>query len=573
MNAVELDTEVRIRMRDGVSLAADLYLPRARSGVLPTILIRTPYGRAVWRDSGLPARGQARLFARHGFAVVVQDVRGKHGSEGLFRIYVHERDDGFDTLDWIVAQPWSNGRVGTYGCSYLGEVQILLAAERHPAHRAIVASGSGDAAGGFGVREGGAVNLADCVYWFCGPGTVDPELTDPQFDLDLAVETLPVQDIPELFGAPRSDFRNVVTSDVGDGWWTEACRAITVADRFDVPALLIDSWYDSSTASTLALSDRLGRESVSERARANQLAIVAPTEHCAYYGLSDGTIIGELEVGDPSYDYKNLYLRWFRHWLNQESPGTFEHARYTYYAIGPNAWRTSATWPPADLAEQALYLVAASRCDSSPRGTLQTAPPEADGELAFVSDPADPCRSRGGFSLAGEKVGPADRRDLLARDDVMLFTGETLAHPVDLVGAPTVTLFVAVDATDADLSVKLVDLEAQGRVLATTEAYLRLSHRHSLADRTLLVPGLITEVTVSLYPITHRFARGHRIGLLIAGSDFPSHDRNLHASWPNAAATVGSPVRITLHYGPARAATLLLPVAAQPGEGRQRAHP
>lgn len=561
MQGVELNTQVQIPVRDGVRLAADLYLPHQHSGPLPTILLRTPYGRAEWRESELPGRRQARQFARQGFAVVVQDVRGKHGSEGRFRLYAHERTDGFDTLDWIVAQPWSNGRVGTYGCSFLGEVQILLAAERHPAHRAIVASAPGDAAGGFGVREGGAINLADCVYWFSGPGTVDPELTEPPFSLDHALEMLPVQDIPARLGAPPSDYRNVVTVDAGDRWWAETARAITPKDRFDVPTLLIDSWYDPTTASTLALSDRLQRESLSERARGNQFAIVAPTEHCAYYGLSDGTVVGELDVGDPFYDYETLYLRWFRHWLSQESPGPFEHPRYTYYAIGPNAWLTSATWPPPDVAEHTLYLVGVERARARPRGILQSAPPASSGRLAFVADPADPCRSRGGFSFAGEKIGPVDRRDLIVRDDAALFGGDPLAQPVDLVGAPSVTLFVAVDATDADISVKLVDLEPDGRVLATTEGYLRLSHRQGAVGGQPLVPGLVTEVTIVLYPMTHRFAPGHRIGLLVAGSDFPAHDRNLHVGSPNAAATHGSQARILLHHGPTRRALVRLPIS------------
>jgi putative CocE/NonD family hydrolase len=558
------DAGLRIPMRDGAELAADLYLPGGVAEPRGTVLVRTPYDRAVWRP-GAKGADEAELFAGEGFAVVVQDVRGTGGSDGEFHVFRHERDDGWDTVDWIARQPWSNRRVGTFGCSYLGEVQLLLAATRHPCHVAMVPMASAGALHEFGARVGGAVDLLDTVAYFASHGATRERRSRPEIDVARAVWTLPPSRAIADAGGPASDFEQIVLSEPGDAWWTEVTRQVTDDDRFDVPALLLDSWYDQRPAKTLALAERLRATSCSLRARRNQFVVIAPGTHCAWSKLRERTLVGELDVGDARFPLERLWVAWFQHWLDADEPGDFPLAPLTYYTIGANAWRTAPAWPPPGGASLTLALdgdgdaAQPGRAGRLVRGTV-----DEDGHDAYVYDPEDPCPTLGGLSYyPGLGVaGAADQRPLLARPDVAVYLGDVLAHELEVTGEPHAVICFSSSAEDTDLVLKLLDVDPGGRALNVAQAILRLRYRDGLTRPRALVPGEPERVTVELGAVSYRLAAGHRIGLLVTSSNFPAHDRNTNTNLPLDRAAHCLRATNRIHHGPSARSELHLPIAA-----------
>lgn len=296
--------DVLVPMRDGVNLAADLYLPKDAGGRFPVIVMRTPYNKDTYRGS----IGPAEFFAGQGFGVVAEDVRGKWHSEGDYRIQSHDRDDGYDTIDWAATQPWSTGKIGTYGCSYLGENQILLAGARHPKHLAAVpqaaAGGLGSAGGywsGFGAYAQG-VFLTSAVGWFLGAGAKDRNPAPPDsFDFGELLRSKPAIEMIRRIKGPRTN-------------------------------------------------------AVSARARENQYVIISPTGHCGSEAAGEHTMVGDRDVGDARYGYWQMYLSWFDYWLKGVGTGLRSMPKVHYYVIGANEWRTANTWPLPEMRPVPFYL-------------------------------------------------------------------------------------------------------------------------------------------------------------------------------------------------------------------------
>jgi len=569
--AFELDTEVRVAMRDGRELAADLYLPVGAERPLGTVLIRTPYDRREWRPGGEnEGWDPTTVFVEQGFALLVQDVRGKWGSQdsGDFHVYRYERDDGFDTLEWTVAQSWSNGRVGTFGCSYLGEVQLLLAATGHPAHVAAVPQGgAGCTNAEMGFKLGGANPLMDSVGWFSCHGARDFSSVEPGVDIAKAVWQLPTIDAIRANGGPLSDYERVVASEPGDSWWLQETRLMTPHDRFDVPALWVDSWYDRADT-TFAFAERLRRESRSERARRNQFVLLAPCAHCAMSLATADTRVGALRVGDARFPYDALYVAWFRHWLENPDPGDFDWAPFTYYTIGAAEWRTSQTWPPQPERAAALELALTSDGDAARPGAaggLLAEPAERDATDTYAYDPTDPCPSLGGVVIIDYPEigvgGGADQSALRMRPDVATYLGAVLHEPLEINGTPELLVWLSSDAPDTDLVLKLLDVLDDGRCWNVAQTILRLRYRHSLRSPQLMKSGVVYPVRIELPPVSYRFPAGGRIGLMLTSSDFPAYDRNLNDGEAPAHATTPAHARNTIHHGPSWPSRLVLPGA------------
>jgi uncharacterized protein len=562
--AVELDAV--IPMRDGAPLVGDLYRPAGVAEPLGAVLVRTPYGREGWRPR--PERAsKAELFAGQGLAVVVQDVRGTGGSAGEFHVFRHEREDGFDTVDWIVRQPWSNRRVATFGCSYLGEAQLLLATTRHPCHVAMVPMASAGALHEFGARVGGAVDWLDTVAYFSSHGATRERAAEPPIDVERALWTLPPARALRDAGAPDSDFERVVLSDPGDAWWTDVTRQVTERDRFDVPALFLDSWYDQRPAKTLALAERLRATSCSQLARRNQFVVLAPCTHCAWSSLVERTTVGELDAGDARFPLERLWVAWLRHWLEQDEPQDFPLAPVTYYTLGANAWGTAPTWPPPGTSRLTLALDSdgdaalpghGGRLAPAPLG-----PADAERADAYVYDPEDPCPTLGGLSYyPGLGVaGAADQRPLFERPDVALYLGDALPAALEVTGEPHAELCFSSSAPDTDLVLKLLDVEPGGRALNVAQTILRLRYRDGCARARPLTPGEIVRVRLELGAVSYRFASGHRIGLLATSSNFPAHDRNTNTNLPLDRADRCVRATNRIHHGPGNRSELHLPTA------------
>ena len=304
------------------------YFPEGAEEPLPVIQIRTP------RETAAPAENSAaRWFASHGFAVAVQDMRGDT-IRGEYFVSRDDRRDGYDMVSWLAGQPWSNGRIGTYGCSYLGENQ-MRSPPPDPNHAAALPQAAGGSLRYFGLYFGGATELAASLGWFRGagskvfyripPGTprdvilqveemINPAPSPGELDFQAAWRTLPYIDMLKAAGAPPTDFEDFISHEPGDPWW-DHIGYVTPEDRFDVPSLHVNSWYDLGVSETLKLFNLLSDNAESDRARDNQYAIISPTDHCTSEIATSRTVVGERDLGDARLDYWNIYLRWFNHWL------------------------------------------------------------------------------------------------------------------------------------------------------------------------------------------------------------------------------------------------------------------
>ncbi|MCB1355916.1 MAG: CocE/NonD family hydrolase [Maritimibacter sp.] len=533
--------DLRITMPDGVSLATDVYLPKG-DGPVPTVLMRLPYGKRSYGE----VRFWVKELRARGFAVVAQDMRGRHGSEGVFTPWANEGADGAGTLDWIVDQPWSNGRVGTLGCSALGESQLMLAARAHPAHRAMVPIGAGGAigtAGGrnafFGAFEGGILNLAPAAGWFGTEGGKTPEVSGFRPLVPGLLDHLPVVDVVREMRPDPTDYDAFLRHFEDTDYWREL-GYVTGEEPFNTPALFIDSWHDPSVSSTLALADTL------RAAGAPVNTIIAPGTHCGYLGTETATVVGDLAVTPKArFEYVETIAAFLRHHL-ADGPAP-ELPPLSYYALVADDWRRSESWPPPEAQETRLYLSGSGALEVDPEAI-------APGERSFVSDPADPVPSIGGALCCtgdpDERSGPVYQNAIEDRDDLLLFTSAPLDAPLTIAGPVRAELRVSVSTPDTDLALRLVDVDPSGNALLVQEGALRLRYRDGFDRPALLQPGETYPVTIALRDIAYRFEAGHRLRLHVAGTSFPRLERNLNTGGANYDETEMRRAEITLRSTP-----------------------
>lgn len=562
---ITIQKDAMVAMRDGVRLATDIYRPEGAGDRLPVILMRTPYNKATYGGATAPAA----FFAGQGYAVVTQDVRGQYGSQGFYRVQLADARDGYDTIDWIVKQPWATASVGTYGCSYLGEVQYLLSAHRHPALKAMIpqaASGATGSAGdfytNFGTYDGGALTLSSIFGWFgfAGHRTKAPANTTvgvsnlPKIDFAAMLQTLPTATLADRSGFPPSDFMDFVTHPPADPYWAPV-GYLKDTDEFDTPALHVNSWLDVTPEQTLYVANLMRKNSVSARGRDNQFVIMSPTTHCGSERAANPTKVGDREFGDSRQPYFQIYLDWFDHWLKGVDNGVTKRSKFQYYVMGENRWREAPSWPVPAMKPVNYYL-------SGTRG-LEPAVP-ARGSHSFVYDPANPLPSRGGTICCtgnpADQPGIFDQTDLETRSDLLVYSTPVLTKPVTIAGTVTATIYLGSDAKDTDLVAKLIDVDEQGRSWNVVNGIKRVRYRDGMANPTFMAKGQVYRVTVSLKATAYRFLPGHRIRLWVSSSDFPMYDRNLNTGGDNVTETTWVKATNTVHYGPKQASALVLPV-------------
>jgi putative CocE/NonD family hydrolase len=551
-----------VPMRDGVRLSTDLYLPQdPEHDAWPVVLIRTPYDKHSFRDP----TSHAYLFASQRYAVAVQDHRGRYESEGEFFPYTAaDRVDGYDTVSWIVEQEWSTDRVGTYGCSYLGEVQAELAAMRHPNHAAAIIQGAapydGKGLRGFGFLRYGALELVAGFQWCRVPGLkvyfgtpsqtdrfewfqsdeaelfrVGPELRE-ETDLLERLSALPLVDALRQSASPPSDFALWASLEPGDDWW-KGQGTVSEADTFDVPALHVGSWYDVAPTVTLSLFRLFRENAASERGGDNQYLIMAPTTHCQFENVGEETLVGKRPVGDARFPYLRTYLDWFDHFLNGADNATTSMPKVQYFAMGHGEWRSAESWPVPGTTEERWYLCSAGRANTlEGNGVLQAHPPEAEQQDSFVYDPREPVPSVSGpIFAAGDAMieGSADQRDVESREDVLVYTSPQLAQGLEVCGAVAVVLWVASSARDTDFTAKLVDVYPDGEAYNVAEGILRARYRDGLDRARWLEPGDIYRIEIDLEATVNWFAPGHRLRLEVSSSSFPRWARNTNSGGNN----------------------------------------
>jgi putative CocE/NonD family hydrolase len=501
--------EVGIPMRDGVELAADVYLP-AQDGPAPCIVEPTPYGKENMFNVA-----DAELLQSHGYAFVSVDVRGRGKSEGEWTAFVNDPDDCHDAVEWVAAQDWSTGKVGMTGLSYMGWVQ-WAAASRRPPHLTCMVSTS---AAGRWQQEIPYTNGAFQLYfawWTYSTRRRIPEGGD--IDWERVLATLPYGDLGDFINGTGGSWEMLSQHDRLDDTW-KALRFDDLYSQIDVPCLHVSGWYD--------LEDLLGafhhyeNMTAHSPAAADQYLLVGPWSHVGSRFPSDE--YGGVALGaDAAVDMDAEHVRWFDHWLKDAGPGIEDLPRVRVFEPGNNRWRQAPSWP---LSNATLDLFLGVEDGT---GVLGDAP---GGEVETVSyryDPLDPALT--GIDVTGYPVEnpPLDQSANEARADVITFTGAPLAEDLVISGWAHLKLYASSDCDDTEWHVKITDVTPDGASLKVTQGCLRAACRDSLTDLEPLTPGTVTPFDIELWPTHHAFRAGHRVRVTVTSSDYPWFARSLN---------------------------------------------
>lgn len=550
MMDVTIERDVTVEMRDGVKLKADVYRPA--EGSHPALLVRTPYDK---NEISLHADMLHPLDAvEHGFAVIFQDCRGRFGSDGEWEPYVCEGPDGYDTVEWVADQSWCNGRVGITGASYVGVTtwQTVISDPPH-LEAALPIITAGNLHNGWSYT-GGAFELGFNYWWTTASlagGALDfldvseEQLQEwlqeyvPIFDnMPERMRDLPLQDVP-IFEDLAPYYQTWLDHPSYDEYW-EQVDVTKHVDSISVPILEIGGWYDKFTRGHFDTADAI-TEDADEDIRDNHHLIFGPWEHLTQFSLVP-TVTGEREFGVASAMPEivdELTLPWFAYHLQDEDNEIGDLPRIRYFQMGDDEWRVSDEWPPMSE-NTTLYLDSAGAANTRDgNGRLIQQKPQESGIDSYQYDPLNPVPSQGGNTLMQPAGNPGvqDQSEIESREDVLVYTTPRLTEPVEVLGRPEVTLFVASSASDTDFTGKLVDVKPDGYCANISEGILRARYRNSMAEPEFMQPGDTYELTVELWPTAHTFKTGHRIRLEISSSNFPRFDRNPNAEIPVAEAT------------------------------------
>lgn len=565
---VRIEKDVMVRMRDGVRLATDLYFPAGAGAKMAAVLIRTPYNKAPYRDAESDARG----LAGQGYVVAVQDLRGRYLSEGDYLVMAGDGKDGYDTTEWLSHQPWSNGKVGMYGCSYVGDVQIMQAPLRHPNLKAMIPQAAGSSVGSagdryyyFGTRKAGTMEIASGLGWFANAGSKvrgQPAREIPDSTLRKFWKALPLVGMVERAGGPPTDWDDVVSREPSDPWWDQF-GYLKGDERFNVPGLHIGSWYDFGVAEVLLEFNLFRTNAESAAARDNQFAIVSPGNHCQSESLGECTVIGARELGDARFEFYPLYVKWLDHWLKGIDNGVTARPKLMLYIMGRNEWRAEQEWPLKRTQYTRYYLHSDGHANTRlGSGALSTAAPGSEPADGYTYDPDDPVPSRGGPVCCtgnSEAEGSYDQSKIEMRRDVLVYTTPVLKEGVEVTGPLKAVLSVSSSAKDTDFTTKLVDVYPDGTAYNVQEGIVRARYREGFAKKVWMEPDKVYEVTVDLEATANYFGPGHRIRVEISSSNFPRFDRNLNTGGNNYDETKWLTAQNRVHHSAAHPSYLLLP--------------
>lgn len=565
-SSVLVDHETPIEMRDGTVLRADVYR-RAEGGPFPVVLIRNPYGEPMVRTAPVMPAVDA------GLAVVVQHCRGTGTSDGDFVPFENEAADGVDTVAWCARQPWSTGKVGMYGPSYLGMVQLAAATETPLALEALVPVVTpADYHWGLAYRQG-AFQLGQALGWYTLKSAQTlayrasagedvsaemPAVLALMADPAAGYRHLPARDIAVRRVLPS--WREWLDHEERDAFWTNLSYR-DGRDRVETPALHVGGWFDLFLGGTLDNFVTLSGDAATERARRDQRLVIGPWTH------ADGTgAAGELHFGGlasaQGAQLEALQLDFLKAVL-ASGDGEPSGPRVKLFVMGDNVWRDEDEWPLARTEWTRWYLHSG--------GALAPSAPEPGSPPSRYSyDPSDPVPTVGGLTLMNGgpdggvswMQGPRDQRGVEARSDVLTFTSAPLTEDLEVTGPVSVTLHAATSAADTDFTAKLVDVWPDGRALGVVDGVVRARYRDGSGLANPVSPGQPYEYTIDLIATSQVFKAGHRVQVDISSSNFPCFDRNPGNGAPAATATEGDFVVAdqTVFHDDARSSYITLPV-------------
>jgi len=557
--------DVYVEMNDQVKLATRIYRPDDNNRY-PVLLGRTPYGSGAFSSK---EEGDYREFgirmAKKGYVVVIQDVRGLYGSEGIWRLFKDDASDGYQTVVWLNEQTWSNGKVGAFGASALGMTANLLATANPPGLKAAFSQMAPSQFYEEVIAEGGIYRHEVITRWMyiinsvysnnlLQQGKIDEEtylkvLAKNQEFPEMFLHT-PLNSLPHL--SDNLEFNSIFEHYVKDGYY----------DYYDIPANFsniqipiyhLGGWYDTFLEGTM--KNYLGlQQNGGKGAKGNQKLLVGPWTHHdlgqEYKSESEIQLITEME-------------RWFDYWLKDIDTGVMDEDPIKFYTTGADEWRTSKVWPILDVEEEKWYLNGekSNSAKSLNDSRLSNEQPVIEAINQFKYDPKNPIFTIGGRNLFSELgVGPLDQRP--AEEHSSTYTTEPLTEPLELGGTVTATLYVSSDAKDTDFIVKLTDVSPDGTSNLLTEGALRMRFRDGLDREVFIEDGKVYKIEIDLHEISHVFKEGHRIRITIASSNFPRYDRNSNTGNPLGVDSVEDFIiaKNAVHIGSNHPSHITLPV-------------
>jgi putative CocE/NonD family hydrolase len=555
-----IENNVALPLRDGVTLRADVVRPAA-VGKFPVLVYRTPYGK----DAAQQEYTTFRHAVERGYAVVIVDVRGRYHSGGEFRPYENEGRDGYDTIEWAAAQPWSNGAVGTFGLSYPGAVQWLAAVESPPHLKAMVPAMTFSTPQNF-FFAGGTWDMSwmdwiwDNIAWdtrvkknLPGPRTSEEGLAAWTVEGPKMANALPLMNVPQLQKVAPYYF-DWLRHPAEDPWW-DWSELRNKYGRAHTAVLNLSAWYDDNYGPEGATTNYSGLLNARAGDKDPQThLLLGPWVHGV--ASTDKTKSGEREFGpSAAIDYDAVVLDWMDHYLKGIDNGVEQEKPVRYFVMGANHWRDSKVWPPPSR-ETPLFFTPASA--GARIGALATKPATGKNSFTeFVSDPASPVMN------AYASSGAHDYRKLAERGDVLTFDSQVLEKETEVTGSIHARMFVSCDCRDLDLWVRLEDVSPDGtafNLMSPGLDVLRASYRDLARGRQWLEPGRVYELNLQNLITSNAFLPGHRMRVQISGSFYPNFSRNLQTGKSEVDTAEMKKARIRVYHDAEHPSQIVLPV-------------
>jgi hypothetical protein len=523
-------------MRDGTELSTDVYLP-AEGGPFPTLLLRTSYGKYTE-----PTARSIVHRAQQGYAVVSQDIRGRYDSPGIFYPFVNEVLDGHDAIEWAATQPWSTGKVGTLGASYLGLTQWQAAQGGSPHLLASVPEVAYSNLYHNWVYTGGAFQLGFGLTWGFAAAGRTHQRRYMWFPDEVHMSThywhLPLINADEVTGRNIPHWKDWINHPSYDDYWRSMSPVDEHHSEIDTAAYNFAGWFDVFLQSSLDNFVGVTKSGKTERTRRHQKIIIGPWVHMLGYKGTE-QITGDMDFGSNALiDLRDEETRWFDYWLKGMDNGIVDEPRIKLFVMGVNRWREADDWPLPETRYTPYYLHSDGKANSSfGDGALSTTQPESEKPDEFVYDPEHPVITIGGStccleSLTPVSMGPRDQRPNEYRPDVLVYATPPLERDVEVTGPVKAVVYAASTAPDTDFTAKLVDVYPGGYAMNVAQGILRARYRDSWEEPTLLEPGRVYRYDIDLWSTSNCFQKGHRILVEISSSNFPQFDRNPNTGHP-----------------------------------------
>ena len=540
-HAVKVETNVPATMRDGTTLYADIYRPEG-SGPVPIILERTPY------DKTSPLSMQMLdplAAAKRGYAMIMQDTRGRYESEGEFYCFRDDISDGYDSVEWAASLPWASGKIGMVGTSYVGATQWLTALARPPHLTAIVPNVTASNYHEGWTYQGGAFELGFNLSWTILPlvlaniknisstkgvsGEKERALAQAVDEMESAFREFPIKEFPHFKGGLADYYYDWIDHPDYDDYWKKVCIEENHS-QITVPALNIGGWYDIFLGGTIRNFLGMQEKGATDEAKRGQKLLIGPWQHTSRGTSVVGSQYFGLAADAASIGLDDIHFRWYDHWLKGIDNGVLDEPPVRIFVMGDNVWRDEQEWPLARSKPTEYYFHSQGKANTlNGNGSLSVEPPGQEQSDLFLYNPSDPVPTMGGALCCNPYFaanGAFEQSQIEAREDVLVYSTPPLQREVEVTGPVTVTLWAATSATDTDFTAKLVDVCDDGCAHNVTDGIIRARYRDSMSSPSLLEPSKVYRYTIDLWSTSNVFKAGHQIRVEISSSNFPRFDRN-----------------------------------------------